>query len=96
MSDAYRRKVGLLTIGEIDRLRRNLAMTWTEFADYVSIGIATLKRWRRGEIQTQALDRLVRLKADPRFIEKALSDLHARLANAAVQRPVPGGTAVSA
>ena len=82
VSDAYRRKVGLLTIGEIDHLRRNLAMTWPEFADYVSIGIATLKRWRRGEIQTQALDRLVRLRADPRFLEKALSELHARMANA--------------
>lgn len=60
VSDAYRRKVGLLTIGEIDRLRRNLAMTWPDFADYLSIGTATLKRWRRGEIQTPALDRLVR------------------------------------
>ena len=96
MSDAYRRKVGLLTIGEIDHLRRNLAMTWPEFADYVSIGIATLKRWRRGEIQTQALDRLVRLRADPRFLEKAAAELHARLASATAQRPVPHGTAVSA
>lgn len=96
VSDAYRRKVGLLTIGEIDHLRRNLAMTWPEFADYVSIGIATLKRWRRGEIQTQALDRLVRLRADPRFLEKAAAELRARLASAAAQRPVPHGTAVSA
>ena len=88
VSDAYRRKVGLLTIGEIDRLRRNLAMTWPDFADYLSIGTATLKRWRRGEIQTSALDRLVRLGADPRFLETALSELHARMAKAAVRHQV--------
>ena len=83
VSDAYRRKVGLLTIDEIDRLRRDLKMTWPEFAGYVFVGIATLKRWRRGEIQTQALDRLVRLRADPRFIEMAAKELNARLATAA-------------
>ena len=64
VSDAYRRKVGLLTTDEIDSLRRNLNMTLPEFASYVSVGIATLKRWRRGEIQTEALDCLVRLRAD--------------------------------
>ena len=94
VSDAYRRKVGLLTIGEIDRLRRNLKMTWPEFASYVFVGIATLKRWRRGEIQTQALDRLVRLRADPRFLEEARSELDARLANAVARRRVRRGPAV--
>ena len=88
VSDAYRRKAGLLTIDEIDRLRRDLSMTWPEFASYVFVGIATLKRWRRGEIQTQALDRLVRLRADPRFLEMAANELHARLATAAVRHPV--------
>ena len=63
VSDAYRRKVGLLTIDEIDRLRRNLRMTRPDFAGFVFVGIAALKRWRRGEIQTRALDRLVRLRA---------------------------------
>lgn len=85
VSDAYRRKVGLLTIDEIDRLRRNLKMTWPEFASYVFVGIATLKRWKRGEIQTQALDRLVRLRSDPRFLEAAQAELHRRLASAALR-----------
>ena len=82
VSDAYRSKVGLLTTGELDRLRRNLNMKWSEFANYLFIGIATLKRWNRGEIQTQALDRLVRLRADPGFLEKAASELHERLTRA--------------
>lgn len=88
VSDAYRRKVGLLTIDEINRLRRNLRMTWPDFASFVFVGIATLKRWRRGEIQTQALDRLVRLRADPQFLEKAVSELHARSASAVVRNQV--------
>ena len=89
VSNAYRRKVGLLTMDEIDRLRRNLNMTWPEFARYVFVGIVTLKRWKRGEIQTQALDRLVRLRADPRFLEEAASELHVRLAGAALRHHVP-------
>ena len=89
VSDAYRRKVGLLTIDEIDSLGRNLNMTLQEFADYVFVGIATLKRWRRGEIQTQALDRLVRLRADPRFLEEAKAELDRRLADAAFLQEVP-------
>ena len=82
VSDAYRRQVGLLTTDEIDGLRRSLNMTWSEFADYLFIGIATLKRWNRGEIQTRALDRLVRLMADPSFLERAASELYERLTKA--------------
>ncbi len=67
---------------EIDILRRNLNMTLPEFADYVSVGIATLKRWRRGEIQTEALDRLVRLRTDLQYAEAAANELRARLSRA--------------
>lgn len=89
VSEAYRRKMGLVTIEEIDGLRRNLRMTWPEFASYVAVGIATIKRWKRGEIQTQALDRLVRLQADPHFLEEARNKLKARLACASWQPRVP-------
>ena len=89
VSEAYRRKMGLATMEEIDSLRRRLKMTWPEFASYVLVGIATLKRWKRGEIQTRALDRLVRLQADPRFLDEARSKLKACLASAAWQQQVP-------
>ena len=78
-SDAYRRQHGLLTAGEIDRLRRNLGMTWAKFAEFVGIGIATLKRWMGGEIQSEAYNSLVRLKADLAYAEQATNDLLARL-----------------
>src|SRR4051794_24664882 len=46
--DAYRSQNDLLTSKEIDVLRRNLAMTWKQFADYLGVGLATLKRWMGG------------------------------------------------
>lgn len=79
VSDAYRRKTGLLTTDDINRLRRDLAMTWHEFSEYVFVGIATLKRWMQGEIQSQALDRLVRLRSDLPFLEQTASELVVRL-----------------
>ncbi len=88
VSDAYRQHVGLLTTQELDRLRCDLRMTWKEFAEYVFVGIATLKRWLRGEIQTQALDRLVRLRADLPFLEKTASELAGRLASIGVMQTV--------
>ena len=79
-SDAYRSHHGLLTAAQIDQLRRSLGMTWKQFADYVDIGIATLKRWMGGEIQSDAYNSLVRLKADPKYIEQTANDLASRLA----------------
>jgi transcriptional regulator with XRE-family HTH domain len=78
-ADAYRIRHMLLTTREIDQMRRNLGMTWKQFAKYVNVGIATLKRWMRGEIQTAALDSLVRLKADPSYAQQALEELLGRL-----------------
>ncbi len=77
-ADGYRQQHDLLTASEIDHLRRNLGMTWKQFAEYTNIGIATLKRWMGGEIQTPSLDSLVRLKADPSFAQRALEELLAR------------------
>ena len=79
-ADAYRGHHDLLTAKQIDEMRRNLGMTWKQFAEYVGVGVATLKRWMRGEIQTGALDTLVRFKADPDYARSALDELTSRLA----------------
>jgi putative zinc finger/helix-turn-helix YgiT family protein len=78
-TDAYRAHHGLLTTRELDALRRNLGMPWTTFAEFVGVGIATLKRWISGEIQSPSLDQLVRLKADLEFVEKSRNELLVRL-----------------
>ncbi len=84
-SDAYRRAHDLLTTPELDRMRRSLGMTWKQFAEYVCVGSATLKRWMGGEIQTQSLDLLVRLKADLTFAQCAAEQLLIRLAANSVE-----------
>lgn len=61
-ADAYRVTQGLLTTNDLERLRASLGMNRVQFAEFVFIGIATLKRWLRGEIQNAALDKLVRLR----------------------------------
>lgn len=74
-SDGYRAKHNLLTISELNGLRCNLAMTWTEFSDRVGVGIATLKRWLAGEIQSPTYDEHVRLKADPEYARRKADEL---------------------
>ena len=59
-------------------------MTWKQFAEYVHVGVATLKRWMGGEIQTPSLDLLVRLKADLTFAQRAADELLSRLADNSV------------
>jgi putative zinc finger/helix-turn-helix YgiT family protein len=79
-ADAYRRAHHLLTTHELVEMRRNLGMTWKQFAEFVKVGLATLKRWMGGEIQTPSLDMLVRLRADLSFVERATEELFTRLA----------------
>ena len=85
-ADAYRRAHGLLTTAEISQMRSSLGMTWKQFAEYVCVGIATLKRWMGGEIQTPSLDLLVRLKADLPFAQRAADELLTRLAANSMER----------
>lgn len=70
LADAYRKKHGLLTTGEIIQYRENLNMTQDQFAEYLRIGIASVKRWELGKIQDQSSDELIRLKCDETFAEK--------------------------
>ena len=48
-------------------------MSQVQFAEFIGIGVATLKRWELGQIQECAMDELVRLKTDP---ELALRNAH--------------------
>lgn len=75
ISDAYRRAHGLLSGTEI-RMRRSewLQMSQQDFADYLGVGIASVKRWESGQVQDRAMDELIRLKTDP---VAARNNLHA-------------------
>ncbi len=65
VSDAYRKKQVLLTGPEIKAAREKLSMSQRDFADYLGVGSASVKRWESGQIQDRAMDRLMRLRSDP-------------------------------
>ena len=74
ISDAYRIKHGMLTGAQIRARREQLKMSQQQFADYLGVGIASVKRWELGQVQDKAMDELICLKTDP---EAARSNLKA-------------------
>lgn len=63
-SDVYRRKHSLLTSVEIRERRERLDMSQEEFARYLDVGVASIKRWELGQVQDRAMDRLIRVSTD--------------------------------
>jgi putative zinc finger/helix-turn-helix YgiT family protein len=62
IADAYRTKVGLLTSREIKSLRENKGLTQQQLADVMNIGIASIKRWETGMIQSKSMDHALRMQ----------------------------------
>ena len=60
LADAYRRKVDLLDSQAIRALRKKLSLSQQAFADQLEIGVASIKRWENGGIQTKSMDTLMR------------------------------------
>ena len=65
ISDAYRKKVGLLTGHEIRRRRKSLGLTQQNLSDQLKIGIASIKRWEGSLIQTKSMDQALRSIFNP-------------------------------
>jgi putative zinc finger/helix-turn-helix YgiT family protein len=66
LTDAYRRKVGLLDGEQIRGLRRKKGLSQQALADALEIGIASVKRWENGVIQSRAMDNLLRTLLEER------------------------------
>ncbi len=79
IADAYRVKRKLLTSAEILRARERLGMSQVEFAEYLGVGSASVKRWELGELQTKMVDELIRVKTDPNYAESLVAALYERL-----------------
>jgi putative zinc finger/helix-turn-helix YgiT family protein len=75
VSDAYKAAHGLLTGAELRDRRRLLAMSQQDFAEYLGVGLASVKRWESGQIQDRAMDKLMRLKTDPEAARDNLRSL---------------------
>lgn len=61
VADAYRAKAGLLTGREIKALREAKGLTQKQLAADVQVGIASIKRWETGAVQSEAMDKLLRM-----------------------------------
>ena len=56
IADAYRKKVGLLTGQEIREKREELGISQRKLAEMAGIGIASIKRWENGIVQTKSMN----------------------------------------
>jgi len=67
MADAYRQAVGLLSGTEMRRLRQEKGLSQQALADTLEVGIASIKRWETGTIQSRSMDTLLRTQLDDRL-----------------------------
>jgi putative zinc finger/helix-turn-helix YgiT family protein len=79
VSDAYREKHGLLIGSELRARREQLRMSQQQFADYLGVGVASVKRWELGQVQDKAMDELIRLKTDPEAARNNLKALELKV-----------------
>jgi putative zinc finger/helix-turn-helix YgiT family protein len=64
LADAYRARHGLLTSDELRTRRSRLGMTQEEFARYVGVGVASIRRWEMGKVQDVSSNELIKLRTD--------------------------------
>ncbi len=60
LTDAYRQAVGLLSSDEIRHLRQEKSLSQQALAEALEVGIASIKRWENGVIQSKSMDNLLR------------------------------------
>jgi putative zinc finger/helix-turn-helix YgiT family protein len=62
--NAYRSKHNLLFPDEIKERRKRVKMSQEEFAKFLGVGVASVKRWEGGLVQDKSSDNLIRAKTD--------------------------------
>jgi putative zinc finger/helix-turn-helix YgiT family protein len=62
LADQYRAAHGLLTSTDIRNRRNQMQMSQLEFANFLGVGVASVKRWELGKIQEKRMDDLIRSK----------------------------------
>lgn len=65
LADAYRKAVGLLGSEDIRRLRQEKGLSQQGLADALDVGVASIKRWETGVIQSKSMDALLRSFLQP-------------------------------
>lgn len=86
----YRQMAGILSAGEIRNARQRLGMSQREFAEYLGVGEASVKRWETGVLPDKSSSDLIRLKTDPKAARQnwtRLKSLLSRQAPPAAAKP---------
>ncbi len=78
-ADTYRERHNLLKSKELKEIRLRLGMSFRAFAKYLKISEASPKRWEAGLVQDEAMDELIRLKADLPTARANVKQLESRL-----------------
>ena len=73
--DAYREKHHIPSAEEIRSLRKRLGLTQSQFADLLGIGVASLQRYEKGSLPTDAHARILRHASNPMFLKEYIFDL---------------------
>jgi DNA-binding transcriptional regulator YiaG len=60
LSDAHRKSMNLLTGDDIVKGRRNKNWSQEDLEKAINVGIASIKRWEKGQIQTRPMDDVLR------------------------------------
>lgn len=81
-ADAYREEHAMLTSDQIRERRERLNMSQDAFAEWIGVGVASIKRWEGAQVQDRALDGLLRLKTDPAAATQTANAVRTRLARA--------------
>jgi len=61
IADVYRKAVNLLTGDEIVEKRKRLGLTQEGLAKRMNVGIASIKRWEGGTLQSKSMDHALRI-----------------------------------
>ncbi len=80
VADSYRKEEALLTSVEIRHARERLKLSQQAFADYLGVGVASVKRWEWGKVQERSMDKLLRLMTSLEEAEEHVRQLRERLA----------------
>lgn len=73
MKDAYREKAGLLTSGEIIKIRDKYGVSQKDFSQILDWGMATITRYENHQVQDRAHDDVLRkIDSDPKWFLQML------------------------
>ena len=67
IADAYRSKMRLLTSNQIKLLRKSHGLSQQQLADLINVGVASIKRWETGLIQSKSMDHVLRIQLQCRL-----------------------------